>query len=98
MDFYTRILIIFVRMISTKQTTIAMCALAVVAVLVLFASAPLVTTHQANAFWGRGWGWGGGWGWPVAAGIAAASTSYYSQCQFWDGFRWVNTCNGYTYY
>ena len=49
---------------------------------------------------GNGWrpGWGGGWGWPVAAGIAAASTSYYSQCQFWDGFRWVNTCNGYTYY
>jgi hypothetical protein len=54
-------------MISTKQRTIAMSALAIVAVLVLFASAPLVATHQANAFWGRGWGggwggWGGGWG------------------------------------
>ena len=54
-------------MISTKRRTIAMSALAIVAVLALFASAPLVATHQANAFWGRGWGggwggWGGGWG------------------------------------
>jgi len=70
MDFYTTIFIIFVRMISPKQRTIAMSALAIVAVLALFASAPLVTTHQAQAFWGRGWGWGGcgrggwgGWGW-----------------------------------
>jgi hypothetical protein len=48
-----------------------MSALAIVAVLVLFASAPLVATHQANAYWGGGWGpgWGyggsgyyGGWG------------------------------------
>jgi hypothetical protein len=30
-----------------------MSALAIVAVLALFASAPLVTTHQAHAFWGR---------------------------------------------
>src|SRR5215469_11571545 len=67
MDFYTTILIIFVRMISIKKTTIAL--LAISAVLVLFAAAPLVTTHQANAFWGggsgraRGWGGGcGGWG------------------------------------
>jgi len=44
--------------------------LAIVAVLVLFASAPLVATHQASAFWGGGSGWGGccdygwgGWGW-----------------------------------
>ncbi|MGB6532877.1 MAG: hypothetical protein WBF33_32705 [Candidatus Nitrosopolaris sp.] len=52
-------------MTSTKQKTIAMSALAIVAVLALFASAPLVVTHQANAFWGRGWGgWGGlGPGW-----------------------------------
>jgi len=53
-------------MISKKQRTIAMSALAIVAVLALFASAPLVTTHQASAFWGGGWGgwggWGGGWG------------------------------------
>jgi hypothetical protein len=50
-------------MIPTKQRTIAMSALAIVAVLVLFAPAPLVATHQANAFWGRGWGGGwGGWG------------------------------------
>jgi hypothetical protein len=52
-------------MITTKQKTIAMSALAIVAVLALFASAPLVATHQANAYWGRGWGggWGPGWGW-----------------------------------
>jgi hypothetical protein len=50
-------------MISTRQRTIAICALAIVAALVLFASAPLVATHQANAFWGRGWGWGGWGGW-----------------------------------
>ena len=62
----------YVHMTSTKQKTIAISALAIVAVLALFASAPLVTTHQAHAFWGRGWGWGGGcgdwggcggWGW-----------------------------------
>jgi hypothetical protein len=47
-------------MISNKKTTVALIAIA--AVLVLFAAAPLVSTHQASAFWGRGWGWGGGWG------------------------------------
>jgi hypothetical protein len=47
---------------TTKQKTIAMSALAIVAVLVLFASAPLVATHQASAFWGRGWGGYGGYG------------------------------------
>jgi hypothetical protein len=41
-------------MISTKQKTIAICTLAILAVLVLFASAPLVATHQANAYWGGG--------------------------------------------
>jgi hypothetical protein len=46
----------------SKQRTIALSVLAIAAVLVLFAAAPLVTTHQAHAFWGRGWGWGGGWG------------------------------------
>ena len=51
-------LIKIVRMISTRQRTIAMSALAIVAVLALFASAPLVATHQASAFWGRGWGGG----------------------------------------
>ena len=49
-------------MISTRQKTIALTAIAIAAVLVLFAAAPLATTHQAHAFWGRGWGWGGGWG------------------------------------
>ena len=47
-------------MTSTKQKTIAVSALAIVAVIIaLFASAPLVAIHQANAFWGRDWG---GWG------------------------------------
>ena len=54
---------LYVHMTSTKQKTIDMSALAIVAVLALFASAPLVATHQANAFWGSGWGgWGPGWG------------------------------------
>ena len=57
--YITGVYTLYVRMISTKQKTIAMSALAVVAVLALFASAPLVTTHQAHAFWG---GWGPGWG------------------------------------
>jgi hypothetical protein len=61
--YITGVYTLYVRMISTKQKTIAMSALAVVAVLTLFASAPLVATHQANAFWGSGWGgWGPGWG------------------------------------
>jgi hypothetical protein len=52
----------------TQAETIAMSELAIVVVLALFASAPLVATHQANAFWGGGLGglgpgWGyGGWG------------------------------------
>jgi hypothetical protein len=49
-------------MISMKQKTIALSVLATAAVLVLFASGPLVATDQAHAYWGRGWGWGGGWG------------------------------------
>ncbi|MFY9869437.1 MAG: hypothetical protein WAK17_06940 [Candidatus Nitrosopolaris sp.] len=64
---YTTILSKNVRMISSKQRTIAISAIAIVAVLVLFASAPLITTHQAYAFWGGGCGGGcggcGGWGW-----------------------------------
>jgi hypothetical protein len=43
-------------MISAKQRTIALCAIATAAVIVLFASAPLIATYQAHAFWG-GWGW-----------------------------------------
>jgi hypothetical protein len=57
--YITGVYTLYVRMISTKQKTIAMSALAIVAVLALFASAPLVATQQANAFWG---GWGPGWG------------------------------------
>jgi len=50
-------------MISTKQRTIAMSALAIVAVLALFVSTPVVATHLAHAFWGGGWGGCGCWGW-----------------------------------
>jgi hypothetical protein len=46
----------------SKQRTIALSVIAIAAVLVLFAAAPLVATHQAHAFWRGGWGWGGGWG------------------------------------
>jgi len=56
--------------VSTKQRTISLTAIAMGAVLVLFASGPLVTTHQAHACWGGGCcggcgcgGSGGGWGW-----------------------------------
>jgi hypothetical protein len=62
---YATILSKNVRMVTSKQRTIAISAIAIVAVLVLFASAPLVATHQAHAFWGGGCGGGcgGGWGW-----------------------------------
>ena len=60
-----------VHMTSTKQKTIAMSALAVVAVLALFASAPLVATHQANA---RGWG---GWGPAYGYGGWDGTITYY---------------------
>jgi len=45
-----------------NNKTIALTAIAIAAVLVLFAAAPLTTIHQAHAFWGGGWGWGGDWG------------------------------------
>jgi hypothetical protein len=38
------------RMISTKQKTIALSLIVIAAILVLFAAGPLVTTHQAHAF------------------------------------------------
>ena len=63
-------------MISTKQKTIAICALAIAAALVLLASAPLITTHQAHAFWGGGWGGWGGWG----GGCCG--------CGGWGGWGW----------
>jgi hypothetical protein len=47
-------------MISNKQRTIALSTVAIAAVILLFASGPLVATHQAQA-WGGGCG--GGWGW-----------------------------------
>ena len=45
-------------MISTKQKMISLSVIAIAAVLVLFAAGPLVTTHQAYACWGGGWGGG----------------------------------------
>jgi len=60
-------------MISNKKT-IAISAIAIAAVITLFATGPLVAAHQAQAFRGhfgfgfhRGFGFGGGffpgWGW-----------------------------------
>ena len=48
---YTTILAKNVRMTSTKQRTIVLCAMAIATVSVLFASGPVVATHQAYA-WG----------------------------------------------
>jgi hypothetical protein len=57
-------------MISNKKT-IAVSAIAVAAVIAVFAATPFVVAHQAQAFGGWGWGhrgffnrgWGfGGWG------------------------------------
>ena len=44
-----------VRMMSTKKRTIALSTVAIVAAMVLFASAPLVATLEAQAFWEGGW-------------------------------------------
>jgi hypothetical protein len=35
---------------------IALSAVAIAAVVAVFATGSLVTTHQAHAYWGRGWG------------------------------------------
>ena len=63
-------------MISNKKT-IAISAIAIAAVIAVFAATPFVVAHEAQAFrggfgFGRGfgfgggffpgWGWGGGWG------------------------------------
>jgi len=53
-------------MISTKQKTIALTVMAIAAVALVFALAPVATTHQAYACGCGGCcggGWGGGWGW-----------------------------------
>ena len=49
-------------MIWIKKRTIPLSAVAITAAIVLFASAPLVAPHQAQAYWGGGWGWHHGWG------------------------------------
>jgi len=50
-------------MISTKQKTKALTVMAIAAVALVSALAPVVTTHQAYACGVWGGGWGGGWGW-----------------------------------
>ena len=54
-------------MISTRQKTIAPSVIAITAITVLFAAAPLVATPAQAGGWGwghHGWGWGHhGWGW-----------------------------------
>ena len=60
-----------VSMISNKKT-VAISAIAIAAVIAVFAATPFVVAHEAQAFrggfgFGRGFGWGGGffpgWGW-----------------------------------
>lgn len=51
-------------MISNEQRTIALSTMSIAVVIVLFASGPIIATHQAQAFRGgfgfhRGLGWGG---------------------------------------
>jgi hypothetical protein len=56
------------RITTEKQKTISLSVIAIAAVLLMFAAGPLVTSHQAYACWGGGWGGGccgccgGGWG------------------------------------
>jgi hypothetical protein len=51
------------------KTMMALGIISTVALVLLIAFAPIVETHQADAFWGRyyGGGWpgyyGSGWGW-----------------------------------
>lgn len=57
-------------MTPNKQRTIALSTITIAAVIVLFASGPLIVSHQAQAFHGgfgfhRGLGWGGWFGWGV---------------------------------
>jgi len=61
-----------VSMISNKKT-IAISAIAIAAVIAVFAATPFVVAHQAQAFrggfgFGRGFGFGGGFGWFPAWG------------------------------
>jgi hypothetical protein len=64
-------------MISNKQRTIALSTIAIAAVIVLFASGPLIAAHQAQAFFGHrffgGFGFPGWWGGFAAAGVAAGA-------------------------
>jgi hypothetical protein len=57
----------FSRRVMNTKTTITLSTTAIAAVVLLFASGPIVGSQQALAFgWGGGgWGggWHGGWGW-----------------------------------
>jgi hypothetical protein len=62
----------FFHRLMNSKTTISLGTMAIAAVILLFASGPIVGSQQALAFvvvhsgwgWHHGWGWGhGGWGW-----------------------------------
>jgi hypothetical protein len=63
----------FSRRLMNTKTTITLSTTAIAAVVLLFASGPIVGSQQALAFgwggggwgggWHHGWGWHGGWGW-----------------------------------
>jgi hypothetical protein len=71
---------IYVDMASNKQRTITVSAIAIAAVVAVFAVTPFVVAHEAQAyggwghrgFFGRGFGFGGfgypGWGWGGGCG------------------------------
>ncbi|MGA9153046.1 MAG: hypothetical protein WBZ36_20910 [Candidatus Nitrosopolaris sp.] len=61
----------FFHRLMNSKTTISLSTMAIAAVVLLFASGPIVGSQQALAFlvvhpgwgWHHGWGWHGGWGW-----------------------------------
>jgi hypothetical protein len=59
----------FFHRLMNSKTTITLSTMAIAAVVLLFASGPIVVSQQALAYpwggwgWHHGWGWHGGWGW-----------------------------------
>jgi hypothetical protein len=61
----------FFHRLMNSKTTITLSISAIAAVVLLFASGPVVGSQQALAYgwygggwgWHHGWGWHGGWGW-----------------------------------
>jgi hypothetical protein len=83
-----------VSMISNKKT-IAISAIAIAAVIAVFAATPFVVAHQAQAFrggwgFGRGFGWGGGFfpGWGGGWGGCGGCGCGCSCGGGWGGWGW----------